>query len=53
METLRGRAQLVCMSGRYCTSFAPETTQPKRNERDQIQTKGQQNQRSQSLSRRS
>ncbi|WP_420837896.1 hypothetical protein [Bradyrhizobium zhanjiangense] len=44
---------LVCMSTRYCPSLAPETTQPKRNERDQIQTKSQQNHRSQSLSRRS
>jgi hypothetical protein len=34
---------LVCMSTRYCPSFAPETTQPKRR----------QNHRSQSLSRRS
>jgi hypothetical protein len=40
-------------AGATAPSFAPETTQLKRNERDRIETKRQQHQRSQSLSRRS
>ncbi|WP_183712617.1 hypothetical protein [Bradyrhizobium sp. ERR14] len=52
-EASAAAKDVIRLSRRHRTSFAPETTQPKHNERDQIQTKGQQNQRSQSLSRRS
>jgi ABC transporter substrate binding protein len=53
IETYRCQSRLVCTSRRDRTSFAPETTHPKRNERDRIETKRQQHQRSRSLSRRS
>jgi hypothetical protein len=39
IETYRCQSRLVCTSRRDRTSFAPETTQPKRNERDRIETK--------------
>ncbi|WP_156434195.1 hypothetical protein [Bradyrhizobium retamae] len=38
-ETYRCQSRLVCTSRRDRTSFAPETIQPKRNERDRIETK--------------
>jgi hypothetical protein len=50
-ETYRCQSRPVCKSRRDRTSFAPETTQLKRNERDRIEAKGQQHQRSRWISR--
>jgi len=49
MDIYGCQSRLVCASRPDRTSFAPETTQPKRNDRGRIETR-QQNQRTRSLS---